>query len=73
MVTKTRMKFFNSCYIPEGMEWNDPQLSPYWGTLPDSMCKTLLLVAEKDPLRDEAIAYAKKVEEAGFSVKLNVY
>lgn len=50
----------------------DPQVSPLLGIL-DDLAPHLIFVAGRDPLRDEAILYAKRLEESNVSVKLHVY
>lgn len=50
----------------------DPQVSPLLGIL-DGLAPHLIFAAGRDPLRDEAILYAKKLDESNVAVNLHVY
>lgn len=60
---------FNSFYLNNGADPADPLVSPIkrfdLSGLPDA----LIVTAGYDPLRDEGIAYAEKLEQAGVRVK----
>lgn len=49
------------------------QVSPLYMPAPESMPETLMMVANCDPLQDEAYAYAEKLRKAGVSVQLSVF
>lgn len=50
----------------------DPQVSPLLGIL-EGLAPHLIFAAGRDPLRDEAIQYAKRLEDSNVAVKLHVY
>jgi acetyl esterase len=58
--------------LPSATSGNDPRASPLLGETRD-LPPHLIFVAGKDSLRDEGIAYARKLESANVPVKLNIY
>lgn len=56
-------------YIPTGHDPSDPYLFPLSAEDLSGAASTLLLTAEFDPLRDGAIAYARKLADAGVAVE----
>ncbi|KAI1623407.1 Alpha/beta hydrolase fold-3, partial [Exophiala viscosa] len=58
--------------IPSPTVGADPKASPLFGAVA-RLPKHLIFVAGQDPLRDEGLAYARKLQSAGVNVKLHVY
>jgi acetyl esterase len=58
--------------LPSAISGDDPKASPLLGNL-NNLAPHLLFVAGRDPLREEGIMYARKLESAGVSVQLSVY
>jgi acetyl esterase/lipase len=57
---------------PSSTSGSDPKASPLLGNT-DKLPPHLIFVAGRDPIRDEGIAYARKLEKSDIPVKLNVY
>ena len=69
---RAELDWFTECYLgPEGKP-DDPLVSPVLHDIPPGMPATFVLVAECDPLRDEALAYADSLEAAGVLAGLHV-
>ena len=72
-LTREAMKWFWAQYLENPGDAVNPYVAPLQATnlflLPDA----LVMVSGYDPLRDEGIAYAKRLSESGVSVKLTVY
>ncbi|KAK5030375.1 hypothetical protein LTS07_005159 [Exophiala sideris] len=58
--------------IPSATVGADLKASPLLGRV-EGLRKHLIFVAGQDPLRDEGLAYAKKLQSAGVNVKLHVF
>jgi acetyl esterase len=56
-------------YVPVGHDPADPYLLPLAVSDPSGVSPTLIMTAEFDPLRDEGIAYAQRLAEAGVTVE----
>ncbi|MET0558117.1 MAG: alpha/beta hydrolase [Solirubrobacterales bacterium] len=69
-LTRSDMEQFESAYLPEGIDKDDPRISilkaPDLRNLPPAYVTT----AGFDPLRDEGEAYALRMREAGVKVAL---
>ena len=69
-LTKPAMEWFWNAYEPSGTTRNDPLLSPV--NTPMQLLKqfppTLIITAKNDVLRDEGLAFADKLMEAGATV-----
>lgn len=61
------MRWFWSQYAP-GADPQDPELSPLRSKLPTGLPSTLVATAQYDVLRDEGIAYARKLRDHGAQV-----
>lgn len=59
-------------YVPADVGPSDPLVAPLWGKH-DNLPPALLQVGELDPLRDENIAYAAALREAGGRAEAIVY
>ncbi|HWU33355.1 MAG TPA: alpha/beta hydrolase, partial [Marmoricola sp.] len=66
------LAWFITHYASGARDWADPLMSPLRGKLTD-LPPAVVVTAEFDPLRDEGIAYAKALEEAGVRVDAVTY
>lgn len=57
-----------ACYLPEGIEPTDPQVSPLRAESFIGVPRTFLVSGACDPLRDEAATYAARLAAAGVDV-----
>ncbi len=62
------MTWFRDCYVVP-KNWSDPFASPLRGDL-SKFPPTLVVVGEIDPLLDDGVKFAKKLEQAGRKVTL---
>lgn len=69
---RAKMRWYTELYLPKNSDRKDPKISPIYGDLAD-VAPAVILVAGFDPLRDEGIAYAKKLKAAGVDTTLKVY
>ena len=60
---------FNSFYLDNGADPSDPLVSPIKRADLSGLPSALVVTAAYDPLRDEGIAYAEKLAEAGVTVE----
>ncbi len=72
MLDLPTMLWFVDHYVPEGVDPEDPRLSPIRGAL-TGLPPTVVVTAELDPLRDEGEAYAAALREAGVPVVVRRY
>jgi acetyl esterase len=56
-------------YLPPGKDLDDPYLLPLAASEPGGLPPTLLMTAEFDPLRDEGIAFARALSDAGVDIE----
>jgi len=72
LLTKKSVELFRGFYLPKEADWSLPDVSPLHANKSELalLPPTLVVVAGCDPLRDEGIAYAKKLEDAGVKVTL---
>ena len=56
-------------YLPDDHDPSDPYLLPLAAGDLSGLPRTLLMTAEFDPLRDEGIAYARRLQAAGVAVE----
>jgi acetyl esterase len=73
MIAAKDMDWFYGHYAPEAPSRTDARLSPIRAADLSGLPPAVVLVSGYDPLRDEGIAYAKKLEEAGVEVELRRY
>jgi len=71
MLETRHMDWFLDAYAPDRETWGDVRISPLRGDLA-GLPHTVVLAAQIDVLRDEAVQYAAKAIEAGVSVDLLV-
>jgi acetyl esterase len=58
----------HGCYVPKDADSADPRLSPLEAKDASGLPPAYIVTAGFDPLRDDAIAYAEKLKQAGVSV-----
>lgn len=64
-LTKETMQWFRKNYLGEdAARWTATDVSPYYADV-DGVCPAWVLTTSHDPLRDEGIAYAEKLRDAG--------
>ena len=68
LLTRDSMTWFIQQYLPQAMDLKTPEASVLFAESLVGLPPTLLLVAGFDPLRDEGLAYAKRLQEAGVAV-----
>ncbi|MDF1721693.1 MAG: alpha/beta hydrolase [Minwuia sp.] len=73
MLTKATMDQFRSLYLADEAAWRDPDASPLLADDLAGLPAALVQVAGYDPLRDEGLAYAMKLREAGVATKVVAY
>lgn len=62
--------WFHEQYLVDPAQARDPRVSPLYAANVSGVAPAIMLVAGFDPLRDEGIAYAHKLREAGVRVDL---
>lgn len=72
-LTRETMNWFDSHYLPEGVDRRDERVAPLWTPPPQGLAPALVVTAGYDPLRDEGRAYAEALEAAGVSVQYKEY
>ena len=60
-------------YVPNILERQNADAAPIFAENLVGSANALILIAEFDPLRDEGIAYAARLEQAGVKVKTSIY
>ncbi len=70
---KASMNWFFDQYVPSGQDLADPRLSPLSAKDVAGVAPATVIVAGYDPLKDEGIAYARRLEAAGVPTKLVNY
>lgn len=72
-LTMADMKWFWDMYLGNEKDAANPNAAPLQAPDLSGLPPALVIVSGYDPLRDEGIAYAKRMTEAGVPVKLSVY
>ena len=62
------IEWFRKHYLPEGTNLDDPRLSPLDAKDVSGLPPAYIVTAGFDPLRDEGVAYAEKLKQAGVKV-----
>ncbi|MEY8841897.1 alpha/beta hydrolase [Cribrihabitans sp. XS_ASV171] len=73
LLSRGRMEWYLGQYLPEGQDRCAPRFSPLFSTRHAGQPPALILVAGHDPLWDDGLAYAEKLENAGVKVHLLRY
>jgi len=69
---RVKMRWFKKKYINDDTDTTDPMVSPIFGNL-EGVAPAVIMVGGFDPLRDEGVAYADTLKDAGIKTKLKVY
>lgn len=69
-LTRAFMDLADASYQADGMNIEDPRLSPIFAEVPSGLAPAYVVTAGFDPLRDEGEAYARKLADAGVDVEL---
>ncbi|WP_419229087.1 alpha/beta hydrolase [Gordonia sp. CPCC 205515] len=70
-LTDEHMDWFLDHYVPDLAQRTDPRVSPLLADDLSGVAPAYVIVAGFDPLRDEGIAYAERLREAGVPVTLD--
>lgn len=73
LLTKASMDQFRAMYLPDQSDWTHPDASPLLADDLAGLPPAIIQVAGYDPLRDEGVAYAARLREAGVPVQLVEY
>lgn len=69
---KPKMEWYTAHYLARPEDALDPMASPLPGDV-SGVCPAALLIAGFDPLRDEGVAYGRKLRAAGVETHVTVY
>ncbi|MDR0875355.1 MAG: alpha/beta hydrolase [Clostridiales Family XIII bacterium] len=72
-LSRTEMIYFWDHYLQEGADADNPYISPLRAKDFSNLPAALVITAEFDPLRDEGLAYAEKLQAAGVPVEYHRY
>ena len=64
------MRWYWDQYAPGELR-NDPRASPALAAINSNMVSATLILAGNDPLHDEGVGYAQKLQDAGVNVNLH--
>jgi acetyl esterase len=67
-ITAKDMEWFWNCYVPDPAARSRPDASPLRAESLSNLPPAIVITAEYDPLRDEGIAYAERLQAAGVQV-----
>ncbi len=73
LLTRPDMDFFEDNYLPAGADRSDPRISILRADDLGGLPPAYLAIAGFDPLRDEGVAFARRLEEAGVPVSLRLH
>lgn len=72
-LTERDMDWYRGHYLPSEDDARDPRASPLLADDLGDTPRTYLTIAGFDPLRDEALAYGRRLQEAGVDVQIVVH
>ncbi len=72
-LTRPGMEWFRGHYLTAGTDRRDADVSPLYRENLEDMPPAVIVAAECDVLRDEGVAYAVRLEEAGCDVTYRIY
>ncbi|MGW0035529.1 alpha/beta hydrolase [Gordonia sp. NPDC003376] len=73
LISADDMAWFWDCYVPEPDERDDHRVAPATTADLTGLPPTLVVVAEYDTMRDEALDYARRLDEAGVPTSVRRY
>ncbi len=68
LLSTADMRWFWDHYCPAGVDRNLPEISPLRLQSTAGLAPALVILGELDPLRDEGLAYARRLAEGGVTV-----
>jgi acetyl esterase len=69
-LTAEHIRFYWDCYVPAVDDRARPEVSPLQASVLAGLPRALIVTAEHDPLRDEAEAFARRLDEEGVGSEL---
>jgi acetyl esterase len=73
LLSGVEMNWFWDHYVPDAAARQAAEVSPLRAESLAGMPPTVMILAGHDPLRDEGLAYARRLEEHGVSVELTMF
>jgi acetyl esterase len=73
LLSRPDMNFFEGHYLPPGADRSDPRVSILRAPDLSGLPPAYLAIAGFDPLRDEGVAFARRLEAAGVPVSLRLH
>ena len=73
LLTRGSMEWFWDHYLASPDDARNPYASPLHASSLEGLPPAMVITAEFDPLRDEGLAYAKRLRDAGVSVRSSHY